>query len=253
MPASDPTPCRVFATEYESFQPAWYLTAGLSGPSPQFYCDQDHIGASYTALQSSDVMSFTSFTMDGTAMGSMTGGFPLLDPGAPLTTIQVTNAQWITAMPVFQYQDFQCTNNPSYYGHADSADCDFVPEYPSLVTFSLVNSIRPTSADGLTFAVYPGSTGGHIGDWHGYTKLANFDLSSNRLKGDLPNVDDPDTDHNDNLQVLKLNSNSFGYGGCFDRSCAACLADLSSALCMACPIDCIPPEYSYYHQLTGAQ
>ena len=100
----------------------------------------------------------------------------------------------------------------------------------------LDHSLNPMTPDGLTFAVHPTM---HLGDFHGHRELAYISLQNNNLKGDLPNVDDPHGDVDDDLETFHLNHNVFGYSdvGCNDASAGPGTA-----------VDCVPDTFQYLYR-----
>eukprot|EP01051_Picozoa_sp_SAG22_P027125 SAG22_NODE_8924_length_621_cov_0.668582_1_plen_172_part_01 len=108
--------------------------------------------------------------------------------------------------------------------------CEWTAKYTSLRTFKLDHSITaPPGGDGLVTAVHATR---HVGDFHGHRELATVSLQNNNLKGDLPNVDDPHGDLDDDLVTYLLNHNAFGHGSCIDRSAGGCG-----------PTDCVPETF----------
>lgn len=220
--------CAVLMDEYEYFNPP-YLTGDA-------FCNQDHIGADYSSLENTG-SNLDTVKIDGSRMTAMSGSFPQLDNSAQLHTIDIVNAPWLDAIPVLQTEAGPIAGpNPCERGQMpQDPDCTWVPIYPALETISIVDSIAPTSDDGLTYAVHPQL---HIGDFHGHRELQTVILRGNNFKGDLPNVDDPEGDHIDDLQTFDVSSNSFGLGDCIDVSSG-----------VGGDVDCVPNSFQYLYKL----
>ena len=214
-------------------------------------------GQSYASMEATvgGGSAITRVVIDGSSMTSMSGDLPAFDNSAILHTIEVTAATWLDGLPLIQNQDSRCAADPTHGTHGiaalitagtlpagtpvDGASCPWTPSYTGLRSFTLDHSITPTTTDGLVFAVHPTL---HVGDFHGHRDLATLSLQNNNLKGDLPNVDDPHGDDDDDLTVYLLNHNSFGGADCIDRSAGSTGA-----------VDCVPDTFQYLHRLSSFQ
>lgn len=234
--------CAVLMDEYEVFAPPYWVVGGSLGygePDVTSHCGgtsfTDHIGVTYSSIET-DGSELDTLIIDGSRMGAMSGRLPDFDNNAQLHTIDVANAAWLPGIPSLQVEAgaADCergTNDP---------DCVWTPVYPRLHTLKIVDSIRPQTQDGLLYAVHPQM---HLGDLHGHREMTTVRLSGNRFKGDLPNVDDPESDHVDDLRVFDVSSNQFGLGDCID---------VSSGEEGGVP-DCVPETLQYLYKLTTFQ
>jgi hypothetical protein len=224
------TTCAVLMDEYDyTFMPPHYSS------SPWSFCDQEHIGLAYTAAEISGGSSLDTVIIDGSFMGSMTGDLPKFDNNAQLHTIDVKNANWLQMLPLLQNEVVPAGAAASCSLGSNDPDCGWMPVYASLTTLSVVDSITPNTPDGFTYAVHPTL---HVGDLHGHESMRTVVLSGNNLKGDLPNVDDPDTDTIDDLRTFDVSSNQFGGADCIDSSIGG--AD----------VDCVPATFQELYKLS---
>jgi Leucine-rich repeat (LRR) protein len=242
--------CKVYANEYEPFDPPWYSVAPHSKPNARDLCE--HNGG-WATMDSQAPSSIGALKIDGTNMGSMSGNLPVMDNTATLQSIEVTQATWLNEIPVLQTEDIFCVQNsssssssiPYYIGIGkvpddtveDAENCPWIPLYAGLKTLKITHSITPTTTDGMVYAVHPDW---HTGDLHGHIDLATVHLHNNNFKGDMPNVDDPHGDQDDDLVEYILSHNNFGskFAECSDRS------DTAAAL-----PDCVPETFQYLYKL----
>lgn len=227
------TACAVLMDEYEYFMPPHWFRNGATADS---FCNQPHLGVDYASLENTG-SNLDTVKIDGSRMAAMSGRFPEFDNNAQLHTIDIKNAAWFENIPVFQVEagPFGGVNECTRGQMPQDPDCSWMPRYASLETLSFIDSITPTSEDGLTYAVHPQL---HIGDLHGHTELQTVILRGNNFKGDLPNVDDPINDQIDDLQTFDVSSNSFGLGEC---------RDVSSGV--GGDVDCVPESFHNLYKL----
>eukprot|EP01052_Picozoa_sp_SAG31_P020560 SAG31_NODE_1551_length_7907_cov_29.930072_5_plen_1649_part_00 len=280
--------CKIYANEYDYFNPRWLFNSYNSN-DPEDLCASG--GLTYSGIEHAGGSTITSFKLDGASMNSMSGLLPQLDNSNVLHTIEVTSATWLQNLPAMQTQNYLCVQSPtdSTYGIPmyiangvlddattpapyTGSQCPWTGLYTGLRTLKIDHSITPDTADGKTFAVHPTL---HVGDFHGHPELATVSLKNNNLKGDLPNVDDPHGDQDDDLVTYHLNHNSFGYPapalcsgyvGQADCVSAGCSWDADGNACNSCvdrsacapgdtscesenEIDCVPHTFRHLYKL----